>query len=150
MVSFESDYTTGAHPEILKKLLETNFESLPGYGSDRYTDSAKEKIKKAVGREDAEVELLAGGTQTNAVVISTMLADHEGVVAARTGHIHAHEAGAVEYTGNKVIELPQKDGKIDPRDLERLVNDFYADENREHMVFPGMVYISHPTEYGTI
>ena len=150
MVYFDSDYIAGAHPEVLKRLVETNTECLSGYGSDIYCDRAKEKIKRAVGVPDAEVELLAGGTQTNAVVISTMLADHEGVVAAKTGHVAAHEAGAIEYTGHKVIELPGVDGKIRSCDLKKLITDFFADENHDHMVFPGMVYISHPTEYGTL
>ncbi len=150
MISFESDYIAGAHPAILKRLAETNLEAAPGYGSDRFTLSAKEKIRKAVGRDDAEVELLVGGTQTNAVVISSMLADWEGVVAARTGHVSVHEAGAIEYTGHKVLELEPRDGKIVPEILERYLADFHADGNREHMVFPGMVYISHPTEYGTL
>ena len=150
MVSFESDYTTGAHPEILNRLAETNLESLPGYGSDRYCESAKEKIKKAIGMPDAEVEFIAGGTQTNAVVISTMLADYEGVVAAKTGHISAHEAGAIEYTGHEVLEIDSHDGRIDAGELEEFIAGFYADENHEHMTFPGMVYISHPSEYGTL
>ncbi len=150
MVSFESDYIAGVHPEILKRLEETNLEPLPGYGSDKYTESAKEKIKRAVGIDEAQVEFIAGGTQTNAVVISTMLRDYEGVVAAKTGHISAHEAGAIEYTGHEVLEVPQKDGKIDPTVLKKLLEDFYADGNHEHMTFPGMVYISHPTEYGTL
>ncbi len=150
MVSFESDYIAGAHPEIIKRLTETNLEYLPGYGFDKYCESAKEKIKKAIGMEDAEVEFLVGGTQTNAIVIATMLRDYEGVVAAKTGHIHVHEAGAVEYTGNKVLELPQKEGKISAKDLKDLMETFYGDEAHEHMVFPGMVYISHPTEYGTL
>ena len=147
MVSFESDYIAGAHPEILKRLSETNLESLPGYGSDKYCASAKEKIKEACACPEAEVEFIAGGTQTNAVVISTMLKDCEGVVAAKTGHVNAHEAGAIEYTGHKVLELPQKEGKIAAGDLKKLMESFYGDENHEHMVFPGMVYISHPTEY---
>ena len=150
MITFESDYTTGAHPEVLKRLAETNLEPLVGYGQDAYCDSAKAKIRRAIGREDVDVELLAGGTQTNAVVIATMLRDHEGVVAAATGHINAHEAGAVEYTGHKVLPLPQKEGKIAAADLVRYMETFYADESHEHMVFPGMVYISHPTEYGTL
>ena len=150
MVSFESDYIAGVHPEILKRLEETNLEPLPGYGSDKYTESAKEKIKRAVGIDEAQVEFIAGGTQTNAVVISTMLRDYEGVVAAKTGHISAHEAGAIEYTGHEVLEVPQKDGKIDPKVLRKFLEDFYADGNHEHMTFPGMVYISHPTEYGTL
>ena len=150
MVSFESDYTTGAHPEILKRLAETNLESLSGYGSDRYCESAKEKIRKAIGIGDAQVEFLVGGTQTNAVVISTMLADYEGVIAAKTGHISAHEAGAIEYTGHEVLELPQRNGRINPDDLKNYLSVFYADDNHEHMTFPGMVYLSYPTEYGTL
>ena len=150
MVSFESDYIAGAHPEVLMRLTETNLESLSGYGSDKYTQSAKEKIKSAVGKEDAQVEFIAGGTQTNAVVISTMLKDYEGVVAAKTGHISAHEAGAIEYTGHEVLEVPQKEGKIDPAVLKKFLEDFFGDGNHEHMTFPGMVYISHPTEYGTL
>ena len=105
-VSFESDYIAGAHPEILRRLTETNLESLPGYGADPYCESAKQKILEACGLEHGEVEFLTGGTQANAVVISTMLADHEGVVAAATGHISSHEAGAIEYTGHEVLELP--------------------------------------------
>ena len=150
MVSFESDYIAGAHPEVLRRLAETNLEPLPGYGSDPYCESAKQKIRKAVGLPDAEIFFLAGGTQTNAVVISTMLADYEAVVAAKTGHISTHEAGAVEYTGHEVLELPQAEGKIIPSVLESFLASFFADENHEHMTFPGMVYISHPTEYGTL
>ena len=102
MISFASDYIAGAHPEIIKRLTETNLESLTGYGTDEYCDSAKEKIKKAVGVDEAEVEFLVGGTQTNAVIISTMLHDYEGVIAAKTGHISVHEAGAIEYSGHEV------------------------------------------------
>ena len=150
MISFESDYTTGAHPEVLKKLQETNLVSVSGYGNDVYCQSAREKIRKAIGMPEADVEFLVGGTQTNAVVISTMLGDHEGVVAAETGHIYSHEAGAVEYTGHKVLTLKQHEGKIDPSELGDLLSSFYDDPSHEHMVFPGMVYISHPTEYGTL
>ncbi len=150
MISFESDYIAGAHPEVLKRLVETNLEPMPGYGSDRFSCSAKEKIRKAVGLEDAQVEFIAGGTQTNAVVISTMLKDYEGVIAAKTGHIAAHEAGSIEYTGHEVLELPQKEGKIEADTLREYLERFYADGSHEHMTFPGMVYISHPTEYGTL
>lgn len=150
MVSFESDYIAGAHPEILKRLAETNMESLPGYGTDKYCASAKEKIKKAIGAGDADVEFIAGGTQTNAVVISTLLKDYEGVVAADTGHISAHEAGAIEYTGHEVLTVPHRDGKLEAAALTSLLEAFYSDESHEHMTFPGMVYISHPTEYGTL
>lgn len=150
MISFESDYTTGAHPEILKRLAETNLEPMPGYGTDAFCGSAKRKIREAIGDETAEIEFLVGGTQTNSVIISTMLADHEGVVAAETGHVSSHEAGAIEYTGHKVLALPQKDGKIAPETLEKYLCTFFSDANHDHMVFPGMVYISHPTEYGTL
>ena len=150
MISFESDYIAGAHPTVLKRLVETNAECLAGYGSDPYTESAKEKICRAIGVDGLDVELLTGGTQTNAVVVATMLRDNEGVVAASTGHINAHEAGAVEYTGHKVIELPEHDGKIDAGELAAYLATYYADENREHIVCPGMVYVSHPTEYGTL
>ena len=150
MVSFESDYIAGAHPEVLRRLTETNTESLPGYGTDLYSERAKQKIRDAIGIPDADIFFLAGGTQTNAVVISTMLADYEGVVAAGTGHVSVHEAGAIEYTGHEVLELPQRDGKIDPQVLEDFLSAFYEDANHEHMTFPGMVYLSHPTEYGTL
>ncbi len=150
MVSFESDYIAGAHPDVLRKLTETNTESLSGYGTDPYCERAKRKIRDAIGIPEAEIYFLTGGTQANAVVISTMLSDYEGVVAARTGHISTHEAGAVEYTGHEVLELPETDGKIVPQILEKYLSDYYADDNHEHMTFPGMVYLSHPTEYGTL
>lgn len=150
MLSFESDYTEGAHEEILKRLLETNLEQLSGYGNDKYCESAKEKIKKACECPDADIYFLVGGTQTNQTVIDTMLAPYEGVIAAVTGHVSSHEAGAIEYTGHKVLELPQHDGKIHAEELEAYLRNFWQDANHEHMVFPGMVYLSHPTEYGTL
>ena len=150
MISFESDYTTGAHPLILKRLSETNLEFLPGYGTDKYCESARKKIRTACGLPDADVEFLSGGTQTNSVIISTMLRDYEGVIAATTGHVSAHEAGAIEFTGHKVIELDQKNGKISAGEIKKYIDEYYSDENHEHMVFPGMVYISYPTEYGTL
>ncbi len=150
MISFESDYTTGAHPQILKRLVETNMEPMSGYGSDKYCASAAQKIKEACDCENAEVYFLTGGTQTNAIVISTMLEAYEGVVAATTGHINAHEAGAIEHAGHKVLALPSHNGKLDGTELQQYFTDFYHDQNHEHMVFPGMVYISHPTEYGTL
>ena len=150
MLSFECDYTEGAHPEILRRLCETNLQQQPGYGSDEYCAAAKEKIKAACGCPDGQVFFLVGGTQTNQLVIRAMLQSYEGVISAQTGHINAHEAGAVEFTGHKVLPLPQRDGKLMPKDLKAYLETFFADENREHMVFPGMVYISHPTEYGTL
>lgn len=150
MISFASDYIAGAHPEVLKKLTETNLENLSGYGTDKYTLSAAEKIREACECPDADVYFLAGGTQTNQTVISTMLENFEGVIAADSGHISLHEAGAIEYTGHKVLMIPSTDGKITASAVEKYVKDFYEDENHEHMVFPGMVYISFPTEYGTL
>lgn len=150
MLSFTCDYTQGAHPKILERLIETNMEQLPGYGNDRYCESAKEKIKKACECPDAEIYFLAGGTQTNATVIDSVLQKYEGVISAQTGHINVHEAGAVEYTGHKVLTLPAREGKIRADELEELLKTFWEDESHEHMVFPGMVYLSHPTEYGTL
>lgn len=140
----------GAHPEILRRLGETNFEPLTGYGVDKYCSSAKEKIKTACDCPDADVWFLTGGTQANAVIISSMLARYEGVIAAETGHIGFHEAGAIEYTGHKVFLLPQHEGKLDPKEVKAYIEGFYGDANHNHMVPPGMVYISHPTEYGTL
>lgn len=150
MLYFVNDYSEGAHEKVLQHLIETNMEQLSGYGTDRYCETAKEKIKKACGNEDAEVFLLTGGTQTNQIVIDTMLAPYEGVAAAQTGHVSLHEAGAIEYTGHKVLQLPQENGKINAADLRKMMDTFYGDASHEHMVFPGMVYISHPTEYGTL
>lgn len=150
MLSFESDYTEGAHQKILERLLETNLESLSGYGSDPYCESAKRKIREACNCPEADVHFLVGGTQTNATVIDAVLNKYEGVVAVRTGHISAHEAGAVEFTGHKVLALEENQGKISSGQLENYLKTFWGDGNHEHMVFPGMVYISHPTEYGTL
>ena len=150
MISFESDYITGAHPKVLQRLIETNLEPLSGYGEDAYCASAREKIKKACNCPQADVYFLVGGTQTNAIVVSTMLREYEGVISATTGHIHAHESGAVEYAGCKILALPHKEGKLEAAAVRQYLQNFYKDESREHMVYPGMVYISHPTEYGTL
>ena len=150
IVSFECDYIAGAHPEILKRLEETNMEALPGYGMDHYTESAKEKIRNACGLPGADIEFLVGGTQTNSVVISTMLRDWEGVIAAESGHVNVHEAGAIEFTGHKVLTLPSHEGKLYASEVRRFLEEFYGDVTHDHMVFPGMVYISHPTEPGTL
>ena len=150
MLSFENDYTTGAHPKILERLLETNMQPSSGYGTDAYTQSAIAKIKNECGSEEISVYFAVGGTQTNQLVISTMLADYEGVVAAQTGHVSTHEAGAIEFSGHKVLTIPGHMGKIDCNELEEYLMTFFEDGNHEHMVFPGMVYISQPTEYGSI
>ena len=149
MVYFECDYNRGAHEKILERLVETNREPLAGYGEDKYCACAKEKIKAACGG-DVDVRFLVGGTQTNKIVISSMLRSYEGVISAATGHIGVHEAGAIENSGHKVLPIPQKEGKIAAADVESYLKDFYADANYEHAVIPGMVYISHPTEYGTL
>lgn len=150
MLNFESDYNIGCHPKILQKLNETNLETLSGYGSDKYCQSAIRKIKRCCNCPQGEVYFLVGGTQTNQVVIDSMLNQYEGVISAKTGHINIHEAGAIEFTGHKVMEVPSKNGKIIVDELNKYLETFYNDGNREHMVFPGMVYISQPTEYGTL
>lgn len=150
MISFECDYNNGAHPEVLRHLVETNDEETLTYGFDHYTEQAKEKIKAACEAPDAEVFLLTGGTQTNATVIDGMLRSYEAVVCAETGHINVHEAGAIEASGHKVIGLPQKDGKLEAATLERFMEVFENDESRDHVAQPGMVYISFPTEMGSL
>ncbi len=150
MVSFECDYTEGAHEQIIRRLAETNLEQTPGYGCDPYSERAKDKIREEIGKPQADVFLLIGGTQTNSTVIASMLKGYEGVVSAVSGHINVHEAGAVEYTGHKVLTLPSHEGKMSADELRAYLDGFYKDDNHDHMVFPGMAYISFPTEYGTI
>ncbi len=150
MLSFESDYIIGAHERVLKALCDTNSEALSGYGNDAHTQRARELIKKACSSPESEVFFLTGGTQANAVVISTMLRNFEGVVSAKTGHIALHEVGAIEFTGHKVIELDGREGKLPSDTLASYLENFYGDENNTMMVRPAMVYISHPTEYGTL
>ena len=150
MLYFENDYCEGAHPAILQKLTETNFEKVSGYGTDPYCASAREKIRAACACPDADVTFISGGTQTNAIVIASMLQRWQGVLASATGHVAAHEAGAIEYTGHKVISLPAHEGKVSAADVRDWCATFYSDANHDHMVFPGMVYISHPSEYGTL
>ena len=150
MLHFDTDYMEGAHPEVMRRLIETNMDQTPGYGTDRYCDEARQLIRQACGNDSLDVHFLVGGTQTNATVIDALLAHHEGVVAAASAHINVHESGAIEASGHKVLTLPSHDGKVDADELKRFITDFYADETYEHMVAPGMVYISYPTEYGTI
>ena len=140
----------GAHPQILKRLMETNLVKTPGYGLDDYSKSAKEKIRDACKAPDAEVFFLVGGTQTNVTMIDAILKSYEGVIAADTGHVSVHEAGAIEFGGHKVLTLTHHNGKINVRQIETLLDDYQNDANRDHMVMPGMVYLSHPTEYGTL
>jgi len=148
--SFESDYTNGVHTKVLQRIIDTNNETLTGYGLDHYCNSAIQKIKETCKTPQADVHLLVGGTQTNSIVISSLLLDSEGVIAATSGHVSVHEAGAIEYTGHKVLTVDHKDGKIAHTTVKNYLEGFYADESREHMVYPGMLYISQPTEYGTL
>ena len=147
---FASDYMKGAHPDILQRIVETNMMKTDGYGLDEISEAAREKIRKACRCKEACVEFLVGGTQTNAVVIDAFLRSYQGVIAAGTGHISVHEAGAIEASGHKVLTIPGHLGKLDVDEVRQYAEDFYQDPNHEHMVMPGMVYISHPTEYGTL
>lgn len=147
---FTSDYLEGAHPKIMQRLMETNLEKTAGYGTDEYCESARKKICKACNTPGAEVHFLVGGTQTNAIIIKYLLAPYQGVISAQTGHIACHEAGAIEHGGHKVLPVPEYSGKLKAEDVEMLVKTFQCDDNREHMVMPGMVYISQPTESGTL
>ena len=150
MLFFENDYSEGCCPQVLEALVKTNMEPLTPYGSDVYTRQAKEKILASCGCPEGDVFLLVGGTQTNKTVIDAVLKKYEGVVSADTGHIAQHEAGAIESAGHKVLTVPHVDGKLPADGLEALLKTFYDDANHDHMVFPGMVYISHPTEFGTL
>lgn len=150
MIRFNCDYSEGAHERILNKLMETNLEQTPGYGEDRYCEEAKDIIRKLCHREDAGVHFLVGGTQANTTVIAAALRPHQGVAGAVTAHVNVHETGAIEATGHKVLALPSEDGKITADQVEKLYLDHIQDESFEHMVKPGMVYISNPTELGTI
>ena len=150
MLHFESDYVQGAHEAVLQALMATNAVAASGYGTDPFTLSAIRKINEACHRDDLQVTLLSGGTQTNAVVIDSLLRSYEGVLTADTGHINVYEAGAIEYTGHKVIALPHSQGKLTASVVHDYLETFHSNPNSAHMVLPGMVYISQPTEYGTI
>lgn len=150
MVSLDCDYNNGCHPAILRRLAETNDKKSKTYGYDEWTESAKAKIREACDDPDAQIRFLVGGTQTNATVIDSLLQSYEGVVAVQTAHINSHEAGAIEFTEHKVITIPGHDGKMDPNVLEQYMNEFLDDANSEHSVYPGMVYITFPTELGTL
>ena len=150
MIYFNCDYTEGCHQKILDRLVETNMMQTVGYSEDEICDSARRKIRAACGREDIDVHFLVGGTQANATVIASILRPHQGVVSACTGHINVHETGAIEATGHKVLPLPSEDGKITAAQVREVYDAHWNDETHEHIVQPGMVYISHPTENGTL
>ena len=150
MLSFESDYNNGAHPQVLKKLVETNDLQSLTYGFDQWSESARDKIRKAAEAPDADIFFLNGGTQTNMTVIDGCIQSHEAVIAPETGHVSIHEASAIEFTGHKVITLPHHNGKMRAADLENYMQWFVNDQSRGHLAQPGMVYITYPTEFGTI
>jgi len=149
-LSFASDYMEGAHPMILQRIMETNMEKTAGYGMDEYSESARKKIRNICNAPDADIFFLVGGTQTNATLIDALLRSYQGVIAAKTGHISTHEAGAIESGGHKVLELNHENGKLSADDISKCFQNYREDENHDHMVMPGMVYISQPTEYGTL
>lgn len=150
MFHFDSDYMAGAHPEIIRRLAETNLEHTIGYGLDAYSEEARRRIREACSAPNALVQFLIGGTQTNATVIDALLHRHEGVLAAESAHINVHESGAVEHSGHKVLTLPAHNGKVEANDVANYLHNFYRDDTCEHMVAPGMLYITQPTEFGTL
>ena len=150
MISFECDYNNGAHPKVLENLIKYNDAKPTPYGFDEFSERAKDRIREACGMPDAQIFFLTGGTQTNATTIDSMLYQYEGVICVETGHINVHEAGAVEFTEHKIITLPGDNGKMDSKVLDKYLDDFMHDGNNAHAVFPGLVYITFPTELGTL
>lgn len=150
MIYFNNDYAEGCHQKVLEALAGTNMEQTPGYGEDEYCTKAAGKIRALCGREDAAVHFLVGGTQANLTVIDAALRPHQGALCAVSGHINGHETGAVEATGHKVLTVPSADGKITAAQVERVVLAHRADSSFEHTVQPKLVYISNPTELGTL
>ena len=150
MIYFNNDYSEGCHPRILEKLAASNFEQTPGYGTDYYCTRAAARIKQLCNDETLNVHFLVGGTQTNLTVIAAALRPYQAVISAVSGHINVHETGAIEATGHKVIGLPSDDGKITAEQIEKEARSQSETMDAEHTVQPGMVYISNPTEYGTI
>ena len=150
MLSFECDYNNGAHPEVLRRLVETNDEISSTYGFDRFSESARAKLRSLCGCQKADVFFLCGGTQTNQTVIDSLLHSYEAVICADSGHIAIHEAGAIERSGHKVIALQADNGRLTAETLKQYMEEFHSDESRDHMAQPGMVYLSLPTELGTL
>ena len=150
MISFECDYNNGAHPKVLENLVRYNDTKPTPYGFDEFSERAKQRIREAIGMPDAQIFFLTGGTQTNATTIDSMLYQYEGVICVDTGHINVHEAGAVEFTEHKIITLPGELGKMSAKTLDKYLDDFMHDGNNAHAVFPGLVYITFPTELGTL
>lgn len=149
-IQFQCDYNEGCAPQIMQRLVETNLEQNIGYGEDPHCEHARELIRKACVAPEADVHFLVGGTQANATIISSILRPYQGVVAATTGHIAVHETGAIEHGGHKVLTLPATNGKIQAEQIKQCLQNHYNEEGPEHTVQPAMVYISYPTEYGTL
>ena len=150
MISFECDYNNGAHPKVLENLIRHNDARPTPYGFDEFCERAKGRIREACGMPDAQIFFLTGGTQTNATTIDSMLYQYEGVICVESGHINVHEAGAVEFTEHKIIVLHGEQGKMDAKVLDKYLDDFMHDGNNAHAVYPGLVYITFPTELGTL
>lgn len=150
MIHFECDYTQGAHPKIIEMLAETNMEQTTGYGEDEHCERARQMILEKCKNKDAYVQFLVGGTQANTTIIAAALRPWQGVISADTGHINVHETGAIEATGHKVIALANTNGKITAEQVEACCREHFSAGNAEHMVQPGMVYVSNPTEFGTL
>ena len=150
MIDFRNDYAQGAHEQVLGALAGLAGQGFSGYGEDDLCRAAQERVRRLTGQPGAALYFLSGGTQANLTVIASILRPHQGAVAADTAHIAAHETGAIEATGHKVLTLPHRDGKVNPDDIERMVAAHYADDSFEHTVQPGMVYISNTTELGSI
>ena len=150
MISFDCDYNNGAHPKVLENLVRHNDAKPTPYGFDEFSERAKKRIREAIGMPDAQIFFLTGGTQTNATTIDSMLYQYEGVICVGSGHINVHEAGAVEFTEHKIITIPDSEGKMEARQLHQYLDDFHHDGNRDHAVHPGLVYITFPTELGTL
>ena len=150
MIRFECDYITGAHPKVLQALVDSNLEPHPGYGEDEYCARAAQLIRELCQAPEADVHFLVGGTQTNTTVIASALRPHQGVISTELGHIALHETGAIESTGHKVLTVPTQDGKLTAQQVEQVCREHLEDEAMEHKVQPGMVYLSHPTELGTV
>ena len=150
MYQFQCDYSEGAHPRIMERLMETNLEQTVGYGMDEYCSKARELVSKAVGRDDVDVHFLVGGTQANATVISSVLRPYQGVICAASGHINVHETGAIEHSGHKVLALPAENGLLEASQIREAMQEHLAEDGPEHTVQPGMVYISFSSEVGTV
>ncbi len=150
MISFDNDYSNGAHPRVLDNLIRHNDATPTAYGFDDFSERAKQRIREACGMPDAQIFFLTGGTQTNATTIDSMLYQYEGVICVDTGHINVHEAGAVEFTEHKIITLPNVNGKMEAKTLDKYLDDFMHDGNNAHAVYPGLVYITFPSELGTL